>query len=440
MTKKYEEYPWMCPEPFTSMTSSSMRTVCGCCVIDEGALRDIVGPTPNLEEDTFSEAYLHPTNVKLRKAFVDNDRDILDKVCKTCVMQEKAGVRSHRMNYTSKLSEDIKEHLEGMIENYDQIPPKFETLDVTGFVGNVCNLACNMCGSWNSTKYTEESYRLQEISSENKDWLLKVYTIEDRVIEDLEKNLLPKTKQLKATGGEPLYSKQFFKLLNSLSKETKSNLEIKISTNLTNSVEKFSKLAHDFKSVYIHISVEGVGEVNNYIRHYSDWNTIVENYKLVQQLKEDFKQQDKHLAVVWCATVNALNIGYLPQLIDFVLPLDDSLSTGSLVTNNEYSLTSIPPDVQELYKSKLVNYRDRCREDYLNYLQQPTAEGLWSYDKNLYARRLEITQELINLLDNNVFDPVGFEKLTVHIKSRDQLRGTKLIDVFPEWEPHYYKT
>ena len=48
--------------------------------------------------------------------------------------------------------------------------------------------------------------------------------------------------------------------------------------------------------------------------------------------------------------------------------------------------------------------------------------------------------ELINYLENSVYNEKVMLELMQHCKRRDKLRKTYLPDVFPEWSKYYEKT
>jgi len=78
-----------------------------------------------------------------------------------------------------------------------------------------------------------------------------------------------------------------------------------------------------------------------------------------------------------------------------------------IVNNRPYTLSAIPDDVKELYLNDLYEF------------------GMI---------------ELINYLENSVYNEKVMLELMLHCKRRDKLRKTYLPDVFPEWSKYYEKT
>ena len=138
------------------------------------------------------------------------------------------------------------------------------------------------------------------------------------------------------------------------------------------------------------MSVEGVKEVSEYIRHGSNFDTVLKHYDMMQEVFH---------TVSFTLTINALNIARIPELLKL-----RKGHAGSPVTNNFYSVSSIPDDIKELYLNKLY---ESGNIDLIKYLESAkyNEEDMW--------------------------------EMLRHCKRRDRLRGTNLVDVFPEWKDYY---
>ena len=77
---------------------------------------------------------------------------------------------------------------------------------------------------------------------------------------------------------------------------------------------------------------------------------------------------------------------------------------SSLVTNNFYSLKSIPNDIKDKYLSELYQHK---------------------------------MVDLIKLLESSTYDENDMWNMLRHIKRRDGLRETNLLNVWPEWKEYY---
>ena len=131
---------------------------------------------------------------------------------------------------------------------------------------------------------------------------------------------------------------------------------------------------------------------------------------------------------MFASTVNALTIGYLPEIADGVYELrkeyesrlSDNLwswACGSLVwgPGMKYTVTAIPLDIREMYMNKYFYYRDFAENEFIQW------------------------EKLYNYLQDMPFDEKLHKEMIIDIQLRDKHRGTCLTDIFPEWEPYYEK-
>jgi MoaA/NifB/PqqE/SkfB family radical SAM enzyme len=333
----------------------------------------------------------------------NNDKEFLNKICSICKNQEKTGSRSHRQWYVERFTngefKNKKDELENIIEK--DIPPTFfHSFEYNALGGNLCNLSCNMCDKGSSSKYFAESIKLNEIKNKKKS-LIQLKPNE-RVLKELP-DILSKISELKLVGGEPLMSEYTYKLIEMI--PTPENVIIRIITNATQDVNRFINLVAKFKTVIINVSIEGYQEVNDYIRYPSKWNSIQENVNKLKTIKNN--------KFVFVSTINALNIGRLHEIVENV---KEEYTMSSIVTNNFYSINSIPDDIKDrylnLYYSKINKYNSLGKEQ---------------------------AKKLIKYLEHSVYNERDMIKMIQHIKRRDKLRNTNMLDLFPEWKSYYEK-
>ena len=114
-----------------------------------------------------------------------------------------------------------------------------------------------------------------------------------------------------------------------------------------------------------------------------------------------------NVIVNYHTTLNALNIGYMLEIIDNV----DNVSLDNLVYGPKeiYSIESVPLDI-----------RDKFIDNYYNN----------------YSDKID---HLISYLEDMLWNEDQMWKMLQDIKDRDAYRGTCLTDVLPEWKPYYEK-
>ena len=353
----------------------------------------------SLYGSTYSEFFSSPISLTLKEAFINNDEKLLNKVCESCKQKEASGVESYRQSHLKYYDlTDFKQ----AVSNYKEVPSSIEHIDLTGMVGNVCNLACHMCHPVASSKYKSESITLKEIPITK---AVQQPRLNEDYYNDLVNNILPKARKIKFAGGEPTMSKNLFRLLERLPDSLKSTLDVQMSTNLTNTknLSRMLDLLRPFKYIKIHVSIEGVGPVQEYIRYPSKWSDIVDHCKILKA--------ESNIDVIFATTINALNIGYNYQVVDEYKKHVNGVSFGSLVTNNFYSIQSVPPDIRKIYINNLYSH---------------------------YRKNHEIPG-MIGLLETVEYKENEMWAMLAHIKRRDDHRKTNLLNIFPEWEPYYTK-
>ncbi len=401
MTKKLEDYEWICPEPFVGVYTTTTGQFRPCCTMPK-YLNPEQTEKYNVDTSTHKEFYNSEFMHSLRTALKNNDRSFLDNYCNICKTVEDSGGVSSRKYYVNKFNElfyDKKEELELIIEN--NLEPSFHsTVQLDSLGGNYCNLSCSMCGERASSSLLKEKLELKEevyapitfVNSKQR-YLIKPKNSPD-FLEEIP-SFVNNCKEIKFVGGEPLLCKEIYDLMNIC--EKKSETIVRITTNGTINPEKFISFAKAFKKVVVNISIEGYGKVNDYIRYPSNWDDILLNYD---------KFCEAGFVVSFVTTINALNISRLYQ-IPLNLP-NVKYGFNSFVGNNFYSINSIPEELKTQYILLLSKKRNFLGVD-----------------------------NLILYLNNSKFNENEMIGMLKHIKRRDVFRGTNLLSVFPEWRPYY---
>lgn len=179
--------------------------------------------------------------------------------CNRCYTAEDQGFTSLRQRSIDDVISLNKENLlmdqVGKFSAGAKILPLWYDLRIS----NNCNLSCIMCGP----KYSSTWAR--ELEQDNTHLGYEV---------DVEIN--PDTYKIQLAGGEPFMIKKFAAML---SKVNNTECEIVVNTNATIITKPLLEQLKRFRNVWIVISIDGYGDLNNKIRHGSNWNTVVKNTK-----------------------------------------------------------------------------------------------------------------------------------------------------------------
>jgi len=270
-----------CWEPWHHITVDTNGTYKLCCISHEW-------PVSLKKYESIHEYWNGTELADVRNAMANNNWNYLKKSCHSCIYNKKMGFISR--------SETLPK---------PEQTPKLRSIQFK--LNNVCNFACLMCGPKYSNKiakirgfrhypYTHNGV-LDNDEIYNDQWLSEFLKISENI------------EHIKFTGGEPLVNPNFYKLLNFF----KSNLDtskIKLEIITNGSVPLDSEYLSMWKEVEFKISIEAVGERNDYIRQGSNWKTLQRN---IQYFKE-FRNTNLKVGTV----IQALNIFVMDELINYV--------------------------------------------------------------------------------------------------------------------------
>jgi len=247
--------------------------------------------------------------------------------CHFCFRDEDLGVQHYRRDYNREYRDYIAQAVASTAEDGSSPVELIRKIDL--YLGNQCNLRCRMCSPQASkalipewvkiNKIGEDDSRLERL--EHLDW----YAGRDfnRAIEEL----LPHVDRLHFAGGEPMLIPEMFKILERVVELGRAKeITLSYNSNLTVLPERLFDLWPHFKGVRVTASIDGLGDVNSFIRHPSHWPTIESNIK---RLDADYDRLPLR-SLSWNATVQVYNIFRLDELIEYAAASFTHLSQPNL--------------------------------------------------------------------------------------------------------------
>ena len=125
------------------------------------------------------------------------------------------------------------------------------------------------------------------------------------------------TKKIWFSGGEPTLVEHHYDMLDKLiSSGIAQNMDLEYNINLTNIPYRAIDLWHKFKSVTLGCSIDGVGEVNNFIRYPSKWEKIEQNMNWLD------KNTNSNINVFNTFTWQILNVTNVLDLVKYLIKQD----------------------------------------------------------------------------------------------------------------------
>lgn len=323
--------------------------------------------------------------------------------CQLCWDREAKGFRSMRQE-SNELYPNITKTLQ---------TPKYLDLRLS----NLCNLKCRMCNPVYSSQIAKEYVDI------NQTWYDEFVTGEEREFKQVPlqevkpdmweqlKSYIPGLEKIYFTGGEPTLVPQVKEYLQEcIDTGHSEHIELVFTTNLTNINQTLLSMCDQFKQVHWAMSIDGYGELNNYIRSNSNWKTIDKNLKRLLSSK---------FSAGIHPTVCVYNVLYITDLLEYVEELWDGrfmpfIFLNLLQTPDFLSFQYLPDSIKHVASKRLQKYLIRSK-----YSQK---------DKQHY----DVIVNIINLLKNSTYDPSKLIKMKRFNDTLDITRNTQLQTVAPE--------
>lgn len=318
---------YLCPAPWNHV-----------CVNTNGANRLCCNSITSEKKfiDNFEDYWMNDLQ-SIRKQLLQG---LKPKECQSCWTKEEQGIKSLRESFI----ENYKSRNEWIdfLDNLDNVKEYPVELDLK--LGNYCNLSCRMCTSYSSSTYASEFKKIFKetgidygLNPEEKNYIQSKWYDSEEFNNLLTKIIDNGLTRLKFTGGEPLMVPSVKKILNYCVNNNKAkNIEIVIITNGTLIDNEWIDLLKQFKFVSLIVSVDGVDEVYNYIRHPSDWNDFVNKLELMK---------DCGLYKMLAFTLQTYNVLDIENIINLSRKYDFDLSLNILNEPNYLDIKYIPKDL-----------------------------------------------------------------------------------------------
>lgn len=279
------------------------------------------GPDKDLKIPVISEgmkkAYIDSEFFKkIRERMLNNEKLA---ICNKCWDAEAASGKSMRTNLNAEYTDRV---LAGEMPQEEILAPTLDYLEI-GFSSH-CNLACRMCGPRLSSKWAaiERQYNLAPNPNE-------VCKEPDFDIDSFDVDL-SKLKSIKIIGGEPLLAKEHDQFIQRLleTHDSLDQLEITYHTNGTIlPSKKILEFWKKIKQVTVSVSVDGVGELNNYLRPGQlKWDTIDRN---VRQYVSWALEENNNIVVSTHSVISRINVLHLQELNDWMIDCGFKKVVGS---------------------------------------------------------------------------------------------------------------
>lgn len=387
--------PYFCTAPWTHTYVSPQGERRLCCAsreqasfqkqyIDTGTdTRSEFSPLPLVEH--WNSEYMKD----IRKRILAGEKIDQCQVCNDQILN----LHTYKQYFTETL---FPHKIEEIIKSTDDTG--YTTMSPVSYdyrISNLCNFKCRMCGEQLSSSWESEKILHNKIDFRKNKWMdpsvrNKINSFQTEVLEEeLQKAVNNETiEEIYWVGGEPLMWERHWTIMNQLVETGKSkDVVIRYNTNLSRIKYKnynlYDMLPH-FKKINICASIDGVGDIGEYIRTGINWNEWINNFKQGMFLIDQFGND----AIVFDVTLTTPGLFGLKELFDIVTELnvktylkvtfafDPSIAMSPLMLPR-YILEPIIENLLDYIDPKLTDKTQVYKDTLLSLLKRKTFEEEW---------------------------------------------------------------
>lgn len=310
---------------------------------------------------------------------------------------------------------------------------------------NACNFKCVYCSPEISSKWLEEINKFGPYPTQkcnyDLNWLKQVGKYPYKHSDDNPyvnafwewfPTALPYLKVFRITGGEPLMSKDTWRVLDYLKHNPQPDLELAINTNLgveDKLISRFIDYINDLKicvkKVDVYTSLESTGDQAMYARHGLNYDKWLDNMHLL------LYNTDCIVSIM--TTINILS---LPSFITFVR----EIMKFRTIYNNGFEHNRIPLSINYLRwppHLSVILLPLPLRIEYARNILEVSESWLKYYSEDKYARiYLEEWDQIKRFCEFLITEPEAVHERTEFVKfiqEIDYRRGSNFDKVFPEY-------
>jgi hypothetical protein len=403
----------------------------------------------SIDELKKNHTALHNTSFKKqqRKLMLEGVRP---SECDYCWRAEDAGNISDR---TYKSADNwAYEHINKLPQmSWDaDVDPSYVEISFS----NVCNFKCSYCSPNISSQWMEEVERYGAYPTSNKfnnlEWLKQTNCIP---IPNNQENpyvdafwawwptMYKELKQFRITGGEPLLSKNTFKVLDYIIENPNTNLVFSVNTNMNVPDDLYNKFIEKLKIIqskgniqrlHIFTSAEAYGKQAEYIRHGMNYDIWLKN--LTRMITEV-----PSAGITIMSTYNILSIPtykeFLKDILDIRLRYRDlAYKNHKIPVELDMPYLRHPPhQASFIIPENLLHYVEE-QLAFMNEHVEPSTPG--QEYTGFYKREIYKLQRVYNIikaeLDSGKDNIVNRKDFILFVDEHDRRRGTNFKETFPE--------
>ncbi len=340
-----------CTLPFVHVNNRVDGKITACCHISEPTKKPNGEAFNIVEGDSLEDAFRSEFMRSLRVNMLTGVRD---PRCSKCWMLEDIGNRSKRIN-------DGNRYLMQLEDRHLQVDPPFEPMSWDVKLGSNCNLKCRMCDPFTSSALMREAAENGwiDVNQSRRHLQATVDLLRHPKFKAELERLVQYAREIYFLGGEPSLLRQHLDIADVAIRDGHAEkTTIRWSTNLTHFDDDFIDRARRFAKVTIDCSVDGFGEVNEYIRFGSRWSEIESRMERIRKALPEAE-----IKIV--CTVQIYNVFNVERLAEWAGQWGVELAYNFLSWPNYLSSQCLPEELRQNLREKYHRahpdrYRSLC--------------------------------------------------------------------------------
>lgn len=349
------------------------------------------------DDRTISSAWHSDDANNLRSAFVNSQQP---PGCKQCWDIEESGGVSKRINDNRRFG------YQGGVPELSEFP---QYIDLK--LGSVCNLKCRICTPENSTRWVTDAEKLNFDNN-----LLNHYTATSQWPEETPKfwqdlySHFPNVSFIDFAGGDPLLIRShnsFMRKINGVFDLSGITLHYNTNGTIVPPADIIG-IWQKFKRVELMISIDGIGDKFEYMRHGATWDKVIKNIQ--------FFLDTPGIEVQICHTISVFNVCDLPEFITWSEINSIPVYINMLHNPEHYCIKSLSTQAKSVITAKLNQFLNtHCFVD-------PSIK--------------QSVESVVNFLNIDIpgSELIAFTDITGKL---DQIRNENFPDTFPEISKFY---
>jgi hypothetical protein len=415
--------PIFCSLAFGSVSIDNSGQYIPCCNIvsgEWGGYKELI---------TYTDPAKKINSKSLMKLRSQLASGIWPTACENCRSAEENGSDSIRTIWNRSLKDfdiPIKKRMN---------PENVKFLDLT--FGTKCNSKCMTCSPTLSDFWEDEFNEIAKNSKQHNFPTIKTSSRISITVNDSIKiiDTFPNVEFIAFVGGEPTISDEHINFLKKLiEKKSSKNINLSYVTNLTGITEELIDIWENFKHIYLSVSIDGYGKVNEYIRYPFKWKKIQSSLNKILS-KVLSSRHDKKYNLGLSYTPSVFNAGSSAEFFEYWYDLlktyPDPDADGRLLYATGCHINRISWPEYTMMTLLPLEYREKeikKLEVLLNKIEKDQSEGLKIHNSLIDSIRL-----LINWLgENQIHNETTLNLLKSFIQESDRYRNRHIKDYLPD--------